>query len=154
MNIHTRHATPSDVESLFSIRTSVTENHQSREQLAALGITPETVSTMLASPHYACYIAEVDGIPAAFSITEFRQGTSKEAYLFALFVRPEYEGHGLGRSLLNLTEQAARAKGHTTLWLSTGNNSNLRAYGFYQHLGWQQDGLLPDGQGVFRKHLQ
>ncbi len=151
MNILTRPAIPSDVESLFSIRTSVTENHQSREQHAALGITPETVSAMLASPRYACYIAEVDGIPAAFSMTEFQEG--RGAYLFALFVRPEYENHGLGRTLLNLTEQTARAKGHTRLWLSTGNGPNLRAHGFYQHLGWRQEGILPDGQAIFRKRL-
>lgn len=36
-----------DIETLFEIRTSVKENHQSREEIAALGITPATVAEML-----------------------------------------------------------------------------------------------------------
>ena len=35
-----RLATTADVETLFELRTSVRENHQSREELAAIGVTP------------------------------------------------------------------------------------------------------------------
>jgi hypothetical protein len=42
-----RIATNSDVATLFRIRTSVKENHQSQEELAALGVTPESVGEML-----------------------------------------------------------------------------------------------------------
>ena len=38
MNI--RVAECSDIDTLFEIRTSVVENHQSREEIAELGITP------------------------------------------------------------------------------------------------------------------
>ena len=45
MNI--RLALLEDIDTLFEIRTSVIENHQSREEIAELGITPESVAEML-----------------------------------------------------------------------------------------------------------
>ena len=45
MNI--RLAESKDIETLFEIRTSVIENYQSREEIAKLGITPESVAEML-----------------------------------------------------------------------------------------------------------
>ena len=44
-----RLATPEDVDALFAIRTAVTENALSREQLADLGITPASIATALAA---------------------------------------------------------------------------------------------------------
>jgi hypothetical protein len=38
--MHIRVAQRDDIETLFDIRTSVVENHQSREEIAALGIRP------------------------------------------------------------------------------------------------------------------
>ncbi len=55
-----RVAKPDDVETLFDIRTSVTENYQSREEIAELGITPETVAEMLKTDCCA-WIAQLDG---------------------------------------------------------------------------------------------
>lgn len=54
-----REAQVEDVETLFDIRTSVIENHQSREDLVNLGITPETVAEMLLTDCRA-WIAEID----------------------------------------------------------------------------------------------
>lgn len=48
-----------DIETLFEIRTSVKENHQSREEIAALGITPATVAEMLQND-YRAWGAEMD----------------------------------------------------------------------------------------------
>ena len=42
MNI--RIAQSNDIETLFEIRTSVTENYQSRAEIAELVITPESVA--------------------------------------------------------------------------------------------------------------
>ena len=54
-----RSAQVEDIETLFDIRTSVTENYQSREEIAALGITPESIAEMLATDCRA-WIAEHD----------------------------------------------------------------------------------------------
>lgn len=48
-----REACSKDVEMLFEIRTSVSQNYMSREELAAVGITPEMVTEMLQGDYQA-----------------------------------------------------------------------------------------------------
>src|SRR4028118_1730181 len=45
--MHSRPATPDDVELLFDVRTSVLENHPSRAELASIGVTPRPVAEAL-----------------------------------------------------------------------------------------------------------
>lgn len=47
MSISIRPAQVSDVETIFDVRTSVTENHLSREELRQRGITEGTVADMI-----------------------------------------------------------------------------------------------------------
>ncbi|MBL8259375.1 MAG: GNAT family N-acetyltransferase [Candidatus Competibacteraceae bacterium] len=148
MNVTIRSAKVEDVEALFAVRTSVVENHQSREKLAELGITANSIASLIQNAAYSCHVATDGDRIIGFSMTDLSEG-----YVFALFVRPEYESQGIGRGLMELTEAAARAWGVSTLWLSTGDDRALRAYGFYRHLGWRADGVLEDGQIVFRKRL-
>ena len=148
MQVNTRRAVPADTETLFIVRTAVRENHLSREELADLGITPESVAVILDDANHSCWVAEADGQIVGFSIADLN-----ESYVFALFVLQDYEGMGIGRRLLGLVEEDARRAGNAALWLSTGNESESRADGFYRHLGWIADGCLEDGQTVFRKHV-
>jgi GNAT superfamily N-acetyltransferase len=143
MNI--REAQIEDIETLFNIRTSVIENHQSREELVALGITPETVAEMLQTDCRA-WIAEIDEQPIAFSMANAAEKT-----IFAMFVLPSFEGRGAGRALMQQAEQWLWSQGVEEIWLLTGNDSNLRAYGFYLHLGWTPTDIEPDGQIKFLK---
>lgn len=46
-SIKVRTATVADVDTLFDIRTSVRENYMSRAELAAIGVTPASVSALL-----------------------------------------------------------------------------------------------------------
>ena len=143
-----RSATPDDAETLFEIRCSVVENHQSRDELAELGITPETVGDMIRGGDYTTTIAEVDSFPIAFSMAQI-----SEAYVFATFVRPSHEGMGAGRLVLDAAEKGLAAHGKFDIWLSTGSDEKLRAVGFYRHLGWVDSGFLEDGQIRFEKKL-
>jgi len=143
MNI--REAQIEDIETLFNIRTSVIENHQSREELVTLGITPETVAEMLQSDCRA-WIAEIDEQPIAFSMANAAEKT-----IFAMFVLPSFEGRGAGRALMQQAEQWLWSQGVEEIWLLTGNDSNLRAYGFYLHLRWTPVDIQPDGQIKFLK---
>jgi GNAT superfamily N-acetyltransferase len=129
-----------DVETLFDIRTSVRENHQSREELAGIGVTPASVAEMLRTDSRA-WIADVDGRPVAFSMANAAERT-----VFAMFVRPGYEGRGLGRALMAEAEAWLFAQGADEIWLTTGSDPAIRANGFYRHLGWQEDGTTQDGQ--------
>lgn len=143
MNI--REAQLEDIETLFNIRTSVIENHQSREELATLGVTPETVASMLRTDCQA-WVAEIDGQPIAFSIAN-----AVEKTIFAMFVLPSFEGLGAGRALMQQAEKWLWSQGIEEIWLLTGNDPKLRAYGFYLHLGWTPADVQPNGQITFVK---
>jgi GNAT superfamily N-acetyltransferase len=140
-----RAATEADIETLFDVRTSVVQNHQSREELAAIGVTPHSIAEMLRTTSRA-WIAEEDGRGMAFSMADAGQGT-----VFALFVRPGYEGRGLGRTLLKHAEDWLFSRGWSEIWLLTGSDPGLRAVGFYKHLGWQAVGVQDDGQTKYIK---
>ncbi|AVO51857.1 GNAT family N-acetyltransferase [Ectopseudomonas mendocina] len=125
-----RQATTADIETLFDIRTSVIENHLSRQQMAELGITPAALAEAIDQAPCA-WIAELDGVAAGFAMVDFEAGE-----LFALFIRPHAEGHGLGRLLLNAAE-AALFEQHGSIWLITDGHGSIRANGFYRRHGWQ-----------------
>jgi len=146
--MQTRIATDSDIVTLFRIRTSVTENHQSQEELAALGVTPESVGEMLRTTSRA-WVAEIDDEVVAFSMADAEAGT-----VFAMFVLPGYENRGAGRALMRAAEEWLFSQGHDEIWLLTGSDERLRANGFYRHLGWNAEGIEADGQlrYVKRKH--
>ncbi|MBE9183023.1 GNAT family N-acetyltransferase [Oculatella sp. LEGE 06141] len=140
-----REARPEDVETLFMIRTSVAENYQSREDLADLGVTPATVIEMLQTDCRA-WIAESNGEPAGFSMANATKKT-----IFAMFVLPAFECRGIGRQLMQRSERWLWSQGAEQIWLLTSNDSEIRAYGFYRHLGWIPTSVLSDGQVKFVK---
>ncbi|APX93773.1 hypothetical protein BWR19_12950 [Halomonas sp. 1513] len=143
-----RPATTADIETLFDIRCSVTENHQSRDELAGLGITVESVGEMVASDDYVTTIAEVECQAVGFSMAQVSEG-----YVFACFVRPGFHGQGVGGALMRAAEEGLRRAGVKQAWLSTSEDEGFRAPGFYRHLGWVDSGYLEDGQIRFTKVL-
>ena len=122
-----RLATIEDVDRIFDIRTSVNENHLSRAELAQMGITDETIGHAIAAED-CTWIAEVDGTAVGFAMADAEEGS-----VFAAFIKPEWEGMGLGRQLVEQAERFLFTR-HDILWLETDGSS--RAYGFYQRLGW------------------
>lgn len=134
-----RLAQQKDLETLFDIRTSVVENHQSREEIAALGITPKSVAKMLKTDCCA-WIAEVDGQDIGFAIANKTEKT-----IFGLFVLPSHEGRGVGRRLMQAAENWLWSNHSNEISLFTGNDPSLRAYGFYVHLGWTPVGVEATG---------
>ncbi len=133
MNI--RIVQPDDIETLFEIRTSVVENYQSREEIAELGITPESVANMLETDCCA-WIAEIGDRPIGFAIAN-----ASERTILGLFVLPAFESRGVGRALMHAAESWLWSQGIDEIWLLTGNDPSLRAYGFYLHLNWVPVGV-------------
>ena len=123
MSVLIRVATVGDVDSLFAIRTSVAQNHLSREQMAALGITPQVLTQAIRDSD-CVWIADVEGQPVAFTMIDQAEGE-----LFALFVRPGYENRGLGRQLMAVAETALFAR-HERIFLITDGRDLIRANGF------------------------
>ncbi|EPQ5780848.1 GNAT family N-acetyltransferase [Citrobacter koseri] len=127
MNINIRPAQLSDVEGIFTVRTSVAENHLSREEMREMGITETTVSNMIEEDRCA-WVATDDDEVVGFSMILREKGS-----LYGLFVLPAYEGRGIGRRLTKIAEQEL-FKHHEVAWLETDKNS--RAANFYMQLGW------------------
>lgn len=127
MSINVRTARLSDIEGMFDVRTSVIENHLSREEMRYMGITEGVVGDMIEKSLCAWVAAENN------KIIGFSMILPDEGCLFAAFVLPEYEGKGIGRRLVTLAEQEL-FQHHEIAWLETDKNS--RAAKFYMQLGW------------------
>lgn len=140
-----RVASAADVPALFVVRTSVRENHMTLAALESIGITPLSVTGMLRSGGRA-WVAERNGQIVAFSMAK-----ASEATVFAMFVRPEFEGQGLGHALMQEAESWLYEQGCQEIWLLTDARPEVRANGFYRHLGWIDAGIQPDGQIKFIK---
>ena len=138
-SINIRTVRQDDIEMLFDIRTSVVENHQSRKEIAELGITPESVAKMLETDCCA-WIAEIEDCSIGFSIANATEKT-----ILGMFILPDFEGQGVGRTLMQVAESWLFSQGIEEIWLVTGNNRNFRAYGFYLHLDWIPVGVETDG---------
>ncbi len=92
MKTKIRPANPADVPALFHIRTSVRENHLSREQLAGLGITEASIAEMISAAPCAWVAVSGDEV-VGFSMIDIAEGS-----LFAAFILPSHEGMGIGQS--------------------------------------------------------
>jgi ribosomal protein S18 acetylase RimI-like enzyme len=112
---------------MFDVRTSVIENHLSREEMRQMGITESVVGDMVEKSLCAWVATENN------KIIGFSMIFPDEGCLFAAFVLPEYEGKGIGRRLVMLAEQEL-FQHHEIAWLETDKNS--RAAKFYMQLGW------------------
>ena len=140
-----RLATEADIPALFAVRTSVRENHLSLEQLAGLGITPESVAGSMRTTMHA-WVEEEDGEVVAFSMADRSKCT-----VWAMFVHPSHEGRGHGRRLMFAAEEWLFAEGCAEIRLRTDRDPGVRANGFYARLGWTSDGVQEDGQMQYVK---
>ncbi|MBP0616629.1 GNAT family N-acetyltransferase [Jiella mangrovi] len=142
MMISIRDAINDDIPAIFEVRTNVRENHLSVEQLAEMGITFETIREALRQ-HPCIWVAEQEGRIVGFSMVDV-----EDACLFAAFVRPDREGLGIGRQLVERAE-AFLFERYSSIWLETDGSS--RAAGFYERLGWKRIEGLESGDARFEK---
>lgn len=122
-----------DLPELTRIRTSVTENHLSVEQMAELGITHDSIGAEMLAGDLGCWVALEDGAIAGFSMADRR-----DASIFALFMDAAQEGKGHGTALLAACEDWLRQQGHAEASLTTERDS--RAFRFYLRRGWRDTG--------------
>ncbi|HGM5578940.1 TPA: GNAT family N-acetyltransferase [Pseudomonas putida] len=144
MTLTLRQALPEDVELLFDIRTSVKQNHLSREQMHDLGITATSLTEALREAPCS-WIAEYEQEAVGFAMVDLDDGE-----LFALFVHPQHEGKGIGRLLLQQAE-AALFQHHEVIHLTTDGGQMIRANGFYQRAGWVSSGAVDDQDVRYEK---
>jgi ribosomal protein S18 acetylase RimI-like enzyme len=143
MTITIRDAAEEDIPAIFEVRTSVRENHLSVEQMAELGITNETIRQFLRKEPCIWVAVHEE------HIVGFSMGDAADACVFAAFVRPEWEGQGIGRRLMERAE-AFLFERHSLIWLHTDGSS--RAAGFYERLGWMRMPDVENRDARFEKH--
>ncbi len=138
-----REMTPDDLAEVFEVRTATIENAISMEQLQQYGITIESLTIALQT--------DVKGWVdvASNKITGFVMGNSSTAELEVLAVLPEYDRRGIGAALLMQMQAWLFSNGHKRIWLKTTPDKSLRAYGFYQHFGWQPTGEIDGEDEIF-----
>lgn len=129
-----REARIEDIPALSELRLSVRENVLSEPGR----ITFEMYRAYLSEIGKG-WLCEVNGEVAGFSVASSRDGT-----IWALFVRREYEGKGIGTRLLNLATQWLFDAGASTVSLST--KADTRADKFYELSGWRRGHIKSDGE--------
>jgi GNAT superfamily N-acetyltransferase len=65
-----------------------------------------------------------------------------------LFVKPAYEGRGIGKCLLKLATSWLFEMGAQSVILSTA--AHTRADRFYELQGWKRGDIKPDGEVTYR----
>jgi GNAT superfamily N-acetyltransferase len=84
-------------------------------------------------------------------IKGFAAGDPRDGSIFALFVDPAFEGHGIGQALILAACRSLAASGHRIAKLST--DPGTRAERFYLRNGWLAKGLDARGEMMFEKEL-
>lgn len=131
---------PRDIDELTRIRGAVLENRLRDPASVTQADYDWFVSRGLV------WLAEANGQIAGFSTGDPRDGT-----IWALFVDPGQEGAGLGRALLAKVCEDLAADGHATLRLTT--DPGTKAARLYAQLGWEEQGLMADGEMAFLLRL-
>jgi len=132
-----REATAADMPGISRVRTSVTENALTLEQLAERGITDESVAASFLKDSKG-WVAERNGEIVGFSIAD-----RASASIFALFVLPGHEGGGIGGRLFDLAVNWLWENGADRLRLTTDPQS--KAARFYEERGWTAIGRSERG---------
>jgi len=133
-----RKADVEDIPALSEIRLSVRENVLSDSRK----VTPEMYAAYL-SVSGKGWLCEIGEEAVGFSVASRR-----DASIWALFVKPEYEGSGIGSRLLKLATDWLLEMGVPHISLST--DANTRADRLYERQGWKRGEIKPDGEVVYR----
>ena len=131
--MHIRPITPADIPELFTVRVATHQNAMTLEELAALGITPESVTASLGERH-AGWLCEDVG-----RVVGFAMGDRMTGELWVIALLPDYVGRGIGSRLLREVETWLAEQGWRQIWLTTDPDTSLRAYSFYRQHGWEDD---------------
>lgn len=129
-----RIATLADIEGMHLVRMAVRENVLSDPSR----VRPEHYREMLTTNGRG-WVHEEDGQIVGFAIADHARRN-----IWALFVLPDYEHRGIGRSLHDVMVGWLFAQSTAPLWLSTEPGS--RAQDFYRFAGWREAGTMASGE--------
>lgn len=132
--MHLREAHSADIPQLMDVRFSVKEN-----VLTNRALVTEADNEDYLTRRGKGWVAEVDGRIVGFTIVSVLDHN-----VWALFVHPDFERQGVGKTLHDAMLAWYFAQTAEPLWLGTAPNT--RAEGFYRRAGWRDAGLRPNGE--------
>jgi GNAT superfamily N-acetyltransferase len=132
-----REAKLEDIPALSELRLTVRENALSDPSR----ITPEMYRAYL-TEFGKGWLCEVNDTVVGFSVA-----SAKDTSIWALFVRQEYEGKGIGTNLLSLAARWLFQMGAPSISLTTATGT--RADEFYARVGWRRGEIRSDGEVVY-----
>jgi ribosomal protein S18 acetylase RimI-like enzyme len=136
-----RPAVSSDAEECVRLRGKTRENAISASSLAALGITAKSWGRAIETGQLPGHVCTVNA-----KIVGFCFGDKNSGEIVVLAVLPQYEGCGIGKTLLFTIMENLHELGHKRLFLGCSSDSTHRSFGFYRHLGWRPTGLFDDNE--------
>lgn len=123
-----REATTADIPQIQIVRHTVKENILSDPTL----VTDKDCALYLTQRGKG-WVCEVANEIVGFAIVDVQ-----EHNVWALFLRPEFEGKGIGKRMHNLMLDWYFQQTKLTLWL--GTDPGTRAENFYRRQGWTEVG--------------
>ena len=126
-----RTANLGDLESLIAIEKRAFEFDQ---------FSRRTFRYLLSKANAITLIDEEKAKPTAYATLLFNTGTSL-ARLYSLAVDPGWQGKGIGRALMQATEETALARGYVTMRLEVRADGE-RARALYESQGYRQIGTV------------
>jgi phosphinothricin acetyltransferase len=100
------------------------------------------------------FVAEVDGKVVGYaSYDQFRRGAGYARSMeHSIILAPEARGHGIGRTLMAVVEDHARAAGVGSLWAGV-SGENPGGVAFHDRLGFETVAVLPKVGFKFNRWL-
>lgn len=94
----------------------------------------EKLEALLEDPFSQGIIAEVNSVPAGW-MRLFEDQINKKFFVSSLYVLPEYQGYGVGKTLLNEAYKIARQMNYQKVWLGV-MSKNVKALEWYKNIGF------------------
>jgi len=137
-----REATTTDIPQIQIVRHTVKENTLSNPALVTDADCEEFITQRGKG-----WVCEVEEEIVGFSIVDL-----KEHNIWALFLRPEFEGKGIGKELHRLMMDWYFSQTKETVWLGTAPNT--KAEKFYELQGWKNVGMVNKGEVKFEMNYE
>ena len=129
-----RQATIEDIPELHRVRMAVRENVLNNPHL----VKPDDYMRFLTT-HGKGWLCEVKNEILGFAIID-----TANKNIWALFIHPDHEKKGIGKKLHNLMLDWYFSNFNNKLWLGTAPDT--RAAVFYKKAGWEEKGLMANGE--------
>jgi GNAT superfamily N-acetyltransferase len=132
-----REALVTDIYQMQLVRNSVKENMLSNPALVTDGDYEEFITTRGKG-----WVCETKGKIVGFAFADLQENN-----IWALFVHPDYENMGIGKTLHRMMLDWYFSVTDKTVWLGTAPKT--RAESFYSKQGWTNVGVVNKGETKF-----